>query len=44
MASYDLVVIGSRGQTGIKRFLLGSTAERIVRESPCSVLVVKPRQ
>jgi universal stress protein E len=40
----DLVVIGSRGQTGIKRFLLGSTAERIVRESPCSVLVVKPRQ
>jgi len=40
----DLVVIGSRGQTGIKRFLLGSTAERIVRDAPCSVLVVKPRE
>jgi universal stress protein E len=37
----DLAVIGSRGQTGIKRFLLGSTAERVVREAPCSVLVVK---
>lgn len=39
----DLVVIGSRGQTGVKRFLLGSTAERIVRESSCSVMVVKPK-
>jgi len=39
----DLVVIGSRGQTGIKRFLLGSTAERIVREAPCSVMVIKPK-
>jgi len=37
----DLVVIGERGQTGAEGFNLGSTTERVVRVSPCSVLVVK---
>lgn len=38
----DLVVVGTRGRTGIRAVLLGTVAERIVRESPCSVLAVKP--
>lgn len=36
-----LIVIASRGMTGIKRLLLGSTAERVVRFAPCTVLVVR---
>ncbi len=38
----DLVVVGTRGRTGVRAILLGTVAERIVRESPCSVLAVKP--
>jgi len=36
----DLVVIGTRGHTGLKRVLLGSTAEWVVRHAPCAVLTV----
>src|SRR6476646_2866868 len=36
----DLVVISTRGNTGLKHLALGSTAERVVRHSPCPVLVV----
>ncbi len=39
----DLVIVSTRGKTGLKHLLLGSTAERIVRYSPCPVLVVHPR-
>jgi nucleotide-binding universal stress UspA family protein len=39
----DLVIVSTRGNTGVKHLLLGSTAERIVRYSPCPVLVVHPR-
>lgn len=39
---YDLVVVGTHGRTGVKRLVLGSVAERVVRSSPVSVLVVKP--
>lgn len=37
---YDLVVMGSHGRRGLRRFLLGSVAEMTVRHAPCSVLVV----
>lgn len=37
----DLIVITSHGYTGLKRILLGSTAERIVRHAHCPVLVIK---
>ncbi len=37
----DLVVVGTRGNTGLKHLILGSVAERTVREAPCSVLTVK---
>jgi nucleotide-binding universal stress UspA family protein len=37
----DLIVMPTHGQTGFKHLFLGSTAERIVRYSPCPVLVLK---
>ena len=37
----DLIVIGSRGMTGLKRMLLGSVASGVVTYSHCPVLVVK---
>ncbi|MDY6784048.1 MAG: universal stress protein [Cyanobacteriota bacterium] len=36
-----LIVISSRGQTGIQRFFLGSVVERVVRFSHCPVLVLR---
>jgi len=38
----DLIVIGSHGRTGLMHILIGSTAERVVREASCDVLVIKP--
>jgi nucleotide-binding universal stress UspA family protein len=38
----DLAVIGTRGHTGLKHLLLGSTAERVVQHSPCPVLTIHP--
>lgn len=40
-ANADLIVMGSRGLTGIKHAVLGSVAERTVRSAPCPVLTVK---
>jgi nucleotide-binding universal stress UspA family protein len=37
----DLIVIATHGHTGLKRALLGSTAERVIRSAPCPVLVVR---
>jgi nucleotide-binding universal stress UspA family protein len=37
----DLIVIATRGYTGLKHLVLGSTAERVIRYSPCPVLVVR---
>lgn len=37
----DLVVTGSRGRTGIEKFLLGSVASKVISHAPCSVLVVR---
>jgi nucleotide-binding universal stress UspA family protein len=38
----DLVVIGTRGLSGIRRLVLGSTAERVLRSAPCPILTVPP--
>jgi nucleotide-binding universal stress UspA family protein len=37
----NLIVIGTRGLTGIKHVALGSVAERVVRHAHCPVLTVK---
>jgi nucleotide-binding universal stress UspA family protein len=39
----DLIVIGTRGLSGLKHLLLGSIAERVVQKAPCPVLTVKTR-
>ena len=38
----DLVILGSKGQTNLRYVLLGSTVERLLKELPCSALVVRP--
>ncbi|HIK04565.1 MAG TPA: universal stress protein [Trichormus sp. M33_DOE_039] len=38
----DLIIIGSRGLTGMTRIVLGSVSSQVVEEAACSVLVVKP--
>lgn len=40
----DLIVIGSRGRRGIRRALMGSVSDSIVRHAHCSVLVVRKEQ
>jgi nucleotide-binding universal stress UspA family protein len=37
----DLVVVGSRGLSGAKRFLPGSVSQKIMKYAPCSVLITK---
>lgn len=39
----DLLVVGTRGRTGVMKVLLGSTAESIFRQAPCPVLTVGPK-
>lgn len=38
----DMIVMGTRGRSGIGKFLLGSAAEEIFRQAPCPVLTVGP--
>lgn len=40
----DLIVLSTRGHSGLKHLLLGSTAERVVRGATCPVLVVRKRK
>lgn len=40
-ASSDLIVIPSHGFHGLKRFVLGSVAERVIRHAECAVLVLR---
>ena len=39
----DLIVVGSRGQTGLSRILLGSVARSVLFNAPCSVLITRQR-
>jgi len=40
----DLIVIATRGYTGLKHAFLGSTTERVVRAAPCPVLVLREKE
>jgi nucleotide-binding universal stress UspA family protein len=37
----DLIIVGNKGMTGAKRFLLGSVPNKISHHAPCSVLIVR---
>lgn len=37
----DLLVVGNSGKSGLQKFFVGSVSKRLLKESPCSVLVVK---
>jgi len=39
---HDLVIVGTRNSRGVERFLLGSTAQKLLRNCPCPVWVVRP--
>ncbi len=41
MQEVDLIVISTHGWTGLKQAIFGSTAEKVVRKSPCPVLTVR---
>jgi len=38
----DLIVMSSQGRSGVRRVLLGSVAESVLRRASCPVLIVKP--
>lgn len=40
----DLIVMATHGRTGIPHLVIGSVAERVVREAPCPVLTVRAHQ
>jgi len=40
----DLIIVGSHGLTGVERFLVGSTSERLVREAGCTVEVARSKK
>ncbi|MDQ3769478.1 MAG: universal stress protein [Actinomycetota bacterium] len=37
----DLIVVGNKGMTGAKRFVLGSVPNKISHHAPCSVLIIR---
>ncbi len=39
----DLLVLGTRGKTNLRDVLLGSTAERVLRDAPASILAIRPK-
>jgi nucleotide-binding universal stress UspA family protein len=39
----DIILVGSHGRVGVVRLLVGSVAERVVREAGCTVEVVRPK-
>jgi nucleotide-binding universal stress UspA family protein len=38
----DLIVLGTKGTTSLEEIFLGGTAEHVIKEAPCSVLIVRP--
>jgi nucleotide-binding universal stress UspA family protein len=42
-AAIDMLVMGSHGRSGVTRMLLGSVAERVIRQAPCPAMIVPAR-
>jgi nucleotide-binding universal stress UspA family protein len=40
----DLIVMGTHGRRGIEHALLGSDAERVIRQAPCAVLLIRAHE
>ena len=40
----DLIIMPTHGRTGLSHLIIGSTAERVVRQAPCPVLVVRQHE
>lgn len=40
----DLIIVGTKGLTGVERLVLGSVAEKVVREAGCAVEVARPKR
>jgi nucleotide-binding universal stress UspA family protein len=40
----DVIVVGTHGRTGVRRLMMGSVAERILRDATCPVLAVRARR
>jgi nucleotide-binding universal stress UspA family protein len=40
----DLIVLGAKGTTALEDIILGGTAEQVMKEAPCSVLIVRPME
>lgn len=38
----NLIVMGTRGQSGIKKWLVGSVAEEVMKDAPCPVIAINP--
>jgi nucleotide-binding universal stress UspA family protein len=39
----DLIVVGSHGRTGFRKFLLGSVASKVASQAPCSIEIVRAK-
>ena len=37
----DLIIVGNKGMTGARRFLLGSVPDKVSHHAPCSVLIIR---
>ena len=40
----DIVVVGTVSRTGLQRLFIGNTAERLLHDLPCDLLIVKPTE
>ena len=38
---YDLIVMSTLGKTGVKKYLIGSVAEKVIRMAECKVLTIR---
>lgn len=40
----DLIIVGSKGMTGLERLILGSTSEQVMRDAGCTVEIARPKR